>query len=118
MDEATQFGSILRDPKSHLSWTEKVVTQGLKALVVNAFIFWRIRQMRRSSDEMENLDCYSSLESNRHQVNEQGSLGDHVLDMCTQLLVYATELRKSGSATAATAMLSSTGNGGSQNRKE
>lgn len=39
MNGAAQFRSILRALISHLSWAGKVVTQRIKALEVNEFIF-------------------------------------------------------------------------------
>lgn len=59
-----------------------------------------------NSHGRENRDLFQNIDTNRHRMNMEGSLGDHIMNLCSHLLVYSAELRKSESTTAAAAAIS------------
>jgi hypothetical protein len=46
VDGSAQARAILKSPTSSFKWKQKIVSQTLKTLSVNAFISWRMLQMK------------------------------------------------------------------------
>ncbi|PXF43292.1 hypothetical protein BWQ96_06931 [Gracilariopsis chorda] len=72
-----------------MKWEQKVVTQTLKTLSVNAFISWRMSQKR---DLLQSKETFRSLKSYRQALNGIQSLADFVHDASKELIVYAQSL--------------------------
>lgn len=86
VDGATQQRALLRSPSSHFAWEQKLLTQTLKCLVVNAFISWRMYERRDLLTESSSFGC---LDRFRNSVNKVQSQPDFILDAALDLLSYA-----------------------------
>lgn len=95
IDGSAQARAILRSSTSALSWEQKLVTQTLKTLLINAFkriiITWRISE-RRSL--LQNKQAFGKLDTFRHNLNSTQSLADFTIDAAREMLVYADEVQK------------------------
>ncbi|PXF43106.1 hypothetical protein BWQ96_07140 [Gracilariopsis chorda] len=89
VDGSTQARAILRSSTSAMKWEQKVVTQTLKTLSVNAFISWRMSQKR---DLLQSKETFRSLKSYRQALNGIQSLAEFVHDASKELIVYAQSL--------------------------
>lgn len=114
-DEATTFPYILRAPTYNLTWAGKAVKEGLKAIAVNSFLSWRIRNMKNNAKEREVDAWLNGLENFRNSLNVQSSLRDQVVD--TQVLVYGKKLQKCGSTVAAAVLFDRTSSYPSESRR-
>lgn len=81
----------MRSSTSSLPWEQKLVTQTLKTLFVNAFITWRMYEKR---DLLQSLSSFRSLDSFRHSLNAVQSLADFSLDCTRELLAYADRIER------------------------
>lgn len=89
VDGATQQRAILRSATSHLQWEQKLVSQVLKTVSINAFIAWRIFERR---DLLQNLGEFKSLERYRNALNKVQSTADFMLDSALDLLAHAQSI--------------------------
>lgn len=89
VDGGTQYRAILRSPSSVLNWEQKIVSQTLKNLAVNAFIAWRMRQR---SDLLESMDKFGGVDKFRTALNKVQSLGDFIFEVCPELLRHADRI--------------------------
>ncbi|PXF43989.1 hypothetical protein BWQ96_06222 [Gracilariopsis chorda] len=89
VDGSTRARAILRSSTSAMKWEQKVVTQTLKTLSVNAFISWRMSQKR---DLLQSKETFRSLKSYRQALNGIQSLADFVHDASKELIFYAQSL--------------------------
>ena len=108
VDGSAQARAILRSPTSSLKWEQKVVTQTLKTLAVNAFVAWRMRQKKSL---LENKESFQNLEYYRGCLNAVQSLADFVLDASRELIeradVREMEIHRGVDASVTGGMISS-----------
>ena len=88
VDGATQQRAVMRSSTSHLQCEQKLVSQVLKTLSVNAFVAWRIFERR---DLLQSAEHFKSLESYRDALNRVEPTADFMLDTAVKLLLYARE---------------------------
>lgn len=89
VDGATQQRAILRSSTSHLAWEQKLVSQVLKTVSLNAFFAWRIferRDLLLTMEDFKNLECF------RNAVNKVQSTADFMLDAALEILAHASAL--------------------------
>lgn len=89
LDGSTQARSILYWPTLSLQWKQKLVSQILNTLNVNAFISWRISE---KEDLLVSKDAFGSLESYLDILNHVQPLADFISDSSQELLTYAVNL--------------------------
>lgn len=89
VDGATQQRAILRSATSHFAWEQKLVTQVLKTVCVNAFLAWRIFERR---DLLQRVEDFKSLDSFRNALNKVQSTADFMIDASLDLLSHAKTL--------------------------
>lgn len=108
VDGALQSKAMLRGPCTHQGWTGKVVTQGMKSLIVNEFILFIILDYHRNLSHDSGTVWFPSWDKFRHQLNNQQYFGDSMLYLCKKLLVCAAEASKRPNGGAAVADISYT----------
>lgn len=89
VDGATKQRAMLRSSTSHLKWEQKIVSQTLKTVAINAFLAWRMfkrQEILQSDTELK------SLESFRNSLNRVQATADFMSDIATDLLNYASTL--------------------------
>ena len=86
-----QMRAILRCSTDTLKWEQKVVTQILKSITVNAWVAWR--QLQRQ-DLLASSKNFKGLEQHRHAPNRVESLADFIYELTLELLAYAETLEK------------------------
>jgi hypothetical protein len=91
VDGSAQARSILRSSTSSFAWEQKIVSQTLKTLAVNAFHAWRMSQ---NEDLLQTIDAFCSLDHYRNGLNSVQSLADFVFDVAQELLAYADRLQQ------------------------
>jgi hypothetical protein len=91
VDGSAQARAILRSPTSSFKWEQKIVSQTLKTLSVNAFISWRMLQTKR---KLETKESFQDLDHFRACLNSVQSLADFVLDASKELLIVADRKEK------------------------
>lgn len=92
VDGSAQARSILRCSTSSLQWEQKLVSQTLKSIAVNAFIAWRMAQKK---ELLISKEAFGSLDSYRDALNHVQPLADFIFDASQELLIYANKLEKS-----------------------
>lgn len=97
VDGSAQARAVLRSPTSSLQWEQKIVTQTLKTIFINAFIAWRMCQKR---SRLESKESFESLEKFRHSLNCVQSLADFSFDCAQGLLMYADQIELQTQANA------------------
>jgi hypothetical protein len=91
VDGSAQARAILRSPTSSFKWEQKIVSQTMKTLCVNAFIAWRMLQMK---SRLQTKESFQDLERFRSCLNSVQSLADFVLDASKELLIVADKKEK------------------------
>lgn len=71
---------------SHLSWEQKIVSQGLKTVAINGFSAWRIYERR---DILESDLAFKSIESWINALKKVQSTADFMIDAALDLLIHA-----------------------------
>jgi len=89
VDGASEMRANLRSPSSHFQWEQKLVSQTIKTVAINAFIGWRIYERRGL---LETSDMFGSLDSFRNQLNNVQATNSFMLDLSKELLSYAATL--------------------------
>lgn len=92
VDGSAQARAILRSSTSSLKWEQKVVSQTIKTLAINAFIAWRMDQKK---ELLETKETFQSLNFYRRSLNEVESLADFTYEVSRELLNYAKSLETS-----------------------
>lgn len=77
---------MLRSSNSHFKWEQKLVSQTIKTLAINAFITWR---MFERQDLLESAETFCSLDSYRNVLNKVQATTDFMFHAATELLSYA-----------------------------
>jgi hypothetical protein len=90
VDGVTQARALLRTSTTNLGWEQKIVSQVLKTVIVNAFVAWR---MSVREDLVETSESFKSVDRYRQILNNVQPLGDFVLDLCKEMLLHAKILR-------------------------
>lgn len=91
VDGSAQARSILCCSTSSFPWEQKIVSQTLKTLAVNALIAWR---MAKPEDLLCSKAHFGSLEQYRDAVNSVQALADFVFDVSKELLAHADKLER------------------------
>lgn len=97
MDGATQQRAILRTSSTYLSWEQKVVTQILKTVSVNALIAWRINYSR---SVLQDFQMFKSLPAFTNTMNFVESTANFTFNVFVRLIKFTSE-SESPSLTAA-----------------
>ncbi len=95
VDGTAQARAILRCSTSSLSWEQKMVSQILETLAVNAFTSWR---MLRNEKLLTSSSLFVSLNKNRDRLNHTQSFADFIHDAAVEL-AQRTERVQEGSDT-------------------
>jgi hypothetical protein len=91
VDGSAQAKAILRSPTSSFKREQKIVSQLMKTLCVNAFIAWRMLQMK---SRLQTKELFQDLERFRSCINSVQSLADFELDASKELLIVADNKEK------------------------
>ena len=91
VDGSAQARAILRSSTSSLKWEQKIVSQTLKTLAINAFIAWR---MAEKESLLQSKEAFGSLEKFRASLNKVQSLADFIHDVSRELLAHAEILKR------------------------
>ena len=93
MDRSTQARVILRSSTSSFQWEQKIVSQMLKTIAINAFIAWR---MNTREALLRTSETFRSLGHYRSTLNNLQSLRHFIFEVSKELLSYANTLRDNG----------------------
>lgn len=77
---------VLRSSTSVFHSEQKVVSQTLKGIAINAFIAWG---MNTKENLLRSSDSFRGLDQHRRALNRVQSFGDLVLDVSKELLTFA-----------------------------
>lgn len=112
VDGSAQARAVLRSPVSSVAWEQKIVSQTLKTLAVNAFVAYRMTARR---DAVQSKESFGTLLTYRNRLNkvrascqpmfcislilivvrvQVESLGDFIADVVPELLTYAKQLEQ------------------------
>lgn len=89
VDGATQYRAVLTSSGSQLAWEQKLITQVLKSLSINAFLAWRIFERR---DLVNTSATFKSLDNYRCALNRVQSTSDFMVDASLELLSHAKSI--------------------------
>lgn len=97
VDGMTQWRSIMRSPTSSMKWEQKLVTQCLKTVLVNAFIGFRLLQVEHL---LGSSSSFKSLTAFRNSLNAVESFPTFLYETSTELTAWATFLREQAEGNA------------------
>lgn len=79
----------MRSSTVSLKWEQKIATQCLKSVVINAFVLYR---MLKAQDRLDSPESYKSLRHFRDAMNGVESLSIFLFKATRELLIYASDL--------------------------
>jgi hypothetical protein len=85
----------MRSPTASMNWEQKIVTQCLKTVLINAFISYRLLKAQHM---LESSSSFKSLAAFRIALNAVESFPTFLFEASSELTTYATFLRERNEA--------------------
>lgn len=85
----SQWRSVLRSQSVSLLWEQKIVTQCLKTLAINAFVAYRMNECK---EYLQSKETFRTLTYFRGKMNKVNSLSDFTIAAAEELLDVANHL--------------------------